>query len=109
MVWTPPPTGIRDRRQLFSDAAIQACLTLKVMFGMPLRQTTDFVESLLKLVGLGWEVPDFSTLCCREKTLNVNLPYRDGTGPPNLLSDSSGIRAANCRRGIYSGKTCCHR
>ncbi len=41
---------------------MQACLTLKVLFGLPLRQTTGFVESLLKLVGLDWAVPDFSTL-----------------------------------------------
>lgn len=93
MVWIPPPTGKRGRRQQFSDAAIQACLTLKVLFGMPLRQTTGFVESLLKLVGLGWEVPDFSTLYRRQKTLNVNLPYRGGTGPLNLLIDSTGIKA----------------
>lgn len=93
MVWIPPPTGKRGRRQQFSDAAIQACLTLKVLFGMPLRQTTGFVESLLKLVGLSWEVPDFSTLCRRQKTLNVNLPYRSGTGPLNLLIDSTGIKA----------------
>lgn len=93
MVWMPPPTGKRGRRQQFSDAAIQACLTLKVLFGMPLRQTTGFVESLLKLVGLSWEVPDFSTLCRRQKTLNVNLPYRAGTSPLNLLIDSTGIKA----------------
>lgn len=93
MVWIPPPTGKRGRRQQFSDAAIQACLTLKVLFGMPLRQTTGFVESLLKLVGLSWEVPDFSTLCRRQKTLNVNLPYRSGTGSLNLLIDSTGIKA----------------
>lgn len=93
MAWIPPPTGKRGRRQQFSDAAIQACLTLKVLFGMPLRQTTGFVESLLKLVGLGWEVPNFSTLCRRQKTLNVNLPYRGGTGPLNLLIDSTGIKA----------------
>ena len=36
---------------------------LKVLFGMPLRQTTGFVQSLLRLVGLDWAVPDFSTLC----------------------------------------------
>ena len=93
MVWTPPPSGKRGRRSQFSDAAIQACLTIKVLFGLPLRQTTGFVESLLKLVGLDWAVPDFSTLCRRQKVLNVSLPYRGGTGPLNLLIDSTGIKA----------------
>ncbi|SHJ41144.1 Transposase DDE domain-containing protein, partial [Thalassobacter stenotrophicus DSM 16310] len=49
---------------------------MKVLFGLPLRQTTGFVESLLKLVGSDWAVPDFSTLCRHQKVLNVSLPYR---------------------------------
>lgn len=93
MDWVPPPSGKRGRQQRFSDAAIQACLTLKVLFGMPLRQTTGFVQSLFRLIGLDWSVPDFSTLCRRQKTLNVSLPYRGGTGPLNLLIDSTGIKA----------------
>lgn len=68
MVWVPPPTGKRGRQQQYSDAAIQTCLTMKVLFGMALRQTTGFVESLLRLVGLDWAVPDFSTLSRRQKT-----------------------------------------
>lgn len=39
MVRVPPPTGKRGRRQHFSGAAIQASLTLKVLFGMPFGQT----------------------------------------------------------------------
>ena len=80
MVWVPLPNGRRGRQQSFSDAAIQTCLTLKVLFGLPLRQTTGFVQSLLQLVVLNWAAPDFSTLCRRQKTLNVSLPYRGGTG-----------------------------
>ncbi len=62
MSWHAPPTGKRGRPPAFNDAAIQVCLTMKVLFGMPLRQTTGFVESLLRLAGLDWKVPDFSTL-----------------------------------------------
>jgi hypothetical protein len=73
MVWTPPPNGKRGRQQQFSDAAIQTCLTLKVLFGMLLRQTTEFVQSLLRLVGLDWTAPEFRTLCRRQRTLKVDL------------------------------------
>ena len=62
------------------------------MFGMALRQTTGFVESLLKLIGLDWAVPDFSTLSRRQKTLAVNIPYRGSKGPLHLLIDSTGIK-----------------
>tara|TARA_R100001369_G_scaffold14113_1_gene28670 strand:+ start:467 stop:643 length:177 start_codon:yes stop_codon:yes gene_type:complete len=58
---------------------------------MALRLTTGFVESLLRLVGLDWTVPDFSTLSRRQKTLAVNIPYRGLSGPLHLLIDSTGI------------------
>jgi len=59
---------------------------------MALRQTTGFVESLLRLIGLNWTVPDFSTLSRRRKTLAVNIPYRGSKGPLHLLIDSTGIK-----------------
>ena len=80
MWWHAPPIGKRGQQPEFSDAAIQVCLTMKVLFGMALRQTTGFVESLLRLVGLDWTVPDFSTLSRRQKTLAVNIPYRGSKG-----------------------------
>jgi len=93
MCWTPEPSGKRGRQPIYSDAAIQTCLTMKILFGMALRQTTGFVESLLQLVGLDWDVPDFSTLCRRQKTLPVRVPYRGSQGPLHLLIDSTGIKA----------------
>ena len=93
MDWEATSSGRRGRQQTYSAAAIQACLTLKVLFGLPLRQTTGFVESLLKLVGLDWSIPDFSTLCRRQKTLSVAIPYKGSAGPLHLLVDSTGIKA----------------
>lgn len=100
MSWDATPTGKRGRQQTFSDAAIQTCLSMKVLFGMALRQIEPwerhwserpwrggFVESLLRLVGLDWAVPDFSTLSRRQKTLAVNIPYRGSEGPLHLLID----------------------
>lgn len=65
---------------------------MKVLFGMALRQTTGFVESLLRLAGLSWQVPDFCTLSRRQKTLVVNITYRGSGGPLHLLIDSTGIK-----------------
>ena len=71
-VWLAGPRGKRGRSATFTDAAIQACLTLKALFGLPLRQTTGLVASLLdmrrvrkqsgglfsrRLAGLDWPVP----------------------------------------------------
>jgi hypothetical protein len=68
---------------------------MKVLFGMALRQTAGFVESLLRLVGLDWTVPDFSTLSRRQKTLAVNILHRGSQGPLHLLVPFSGIASQN--------------
>ncbi|AXI47283.1 hypothetical protein C1J03_15455 [Sulfitobacter sp. SK012] len=47
-----------------------------MLFEMPLRQTMGLVRSLLKLIDLDWEVPDFSTLGRRQKKLPVVVLYQ---------------------------------
>ena len=92
MAWLAPHEGRLGRPAVFSDAAIQFCLSVKVLFKLPLRQTVGMVASLLRLAGLNWSVPDFSTLCRRQKTLAVQIPYRRADGPLNLLVDSTCIK-----------------
>jgi hypothetical protein len=92
MAWHAPHEGRRGRPPVFSNAAIQFCLSIKVLFKLPLRQTAGMVASLLRLAGLDWPVPDYSTLCRRQKTLKVQIPYRRADGPLNLLVDSTGIK-----------------
>ena len=87
MTLRAPCGGRPGRPPTFSDAAVQFCLSIKVLFKLPLRQTAGMVASLLKLAGLDWPVPDFSTLCRRQKTLAVQIPYRRADGPLNLLVD----------------------
>ena len=87
--WRARPPGKRRRQPRYgphySDAAIQACLTIKVLFGLPLRQTTGLVaglvESLLGLVDLDCDVADDSRLCRRQKTLSVAIAGQGRSGP----------------------------
>lgn len=84
LVWVPPPTGKRGRQSQYSDAAIQTCLTMKVLFGMALRQTTGFVESFLRLVDLDWAVPDFQHVepAPEGRGLDHSLPRLAGAAEP---------------------------
>ena len=104
MAWAAQPTGKRGRQPVYSDAAVQTCLTMKVLFGMALRQTTGFVESLLCLIGLDWDVPDFSTLSRRQKTLSVKIPHRGSQGPLHLLIDSTGIKVEGEGEGEWNAR-----
>lgn len=66
---------------------------MKALFNLPLRQATGLVASLLKLADLDWPVPDYTTLCRRQKTLPVALGGRPSSGGLlHLLVDSTGIK-----------------
>jgi hypothetical protein len=93
MDWMAAPNGRRGRPATFSDAAVQTCLMLRALFGLPLRQTTGLVASLLELAKLDWPVPDYSTICRRQSDLTVTIPYHPSTGALHLLIDSTGIKA----------------
>ena len=90
--WHAPHEGRPGRPPVFSNAAIQFCLSVKVLFKLPLRQAAGMVASLLQLAGLDWPDPDYSTLCRRQKTLRVQIPCRRAEGPLKLLVDSTGIK-----------------
>lgn len=92
MAWFAGRSGKRGRSATYSDAAIQFCLSLKCLFGLPLRQSLGLVESLLKLSGLDWPVPDFSTVSRRQKRLQVVIPYRGKDEALHLLVDSTGVK-----------------
>ena len=92
MQWYAPASGKRGRQQTFTDAAIQFCLSIKCLFGLALRQSLGLIQSLLRLAGLNWRVPDFSTISRRQRTLQVQLPYQRSATALDLLVDSTGIK-----------------
>ena len=68
----PPQQGAQ---WIFTDRAIKTCLQLKVVYGLTLRETEGFVESLFGLMGLeDLPVPDYTTLSKRQGDLDIDLP-----------------------------------
>ena len=87
----------RGGKLIYSDLAIELCLTCRVVFGLPLRQTQGFVRSLFKLMYLGLPVPDFSTLSRRGRVLNITDEPQLANGPITLIVDSTGLQ-------VHSGR-----
>jgi hypothetical protein len=85
MMWLAPKAGRLGRPPVFSPAAMQFCLMVKVPFDLPLRQTTVILGSILQMAGLDWTGPDFSTLSRRQKTITVQMSNCRARGPLNLL------------------------
>lgn len=92
MQWLATPNDKRGRQRVFGDATIQFCLSIKCLFGLVQRQSLGLVESQLRLVGLDWPVPDYSTISRRQQTLQVQLPYLPSHTALDLLVDSTGIK-----------------
>ncbi|NWK75034.1 IS5 family transposase, partial [Acinetobacter sp. SwsAc6] len=90
--WYAQPKGKHGRNQTYSDTAIQCCLMIKSLFRLSLRMVTGFVQSLIKLCGLNWTAPDYSTLCRRQKHIDIAISYQKSSGGLNLLVDSTGLK-----------------
>ncbi len=92
MEWLAAPSGRRGRPATFSDAAIQTCLMLKALFGLPLRQTTGLVASLLTLAKLDWPVPDFSI-----RLGQVGMGCHSRSAPTSVFAISMSLRMRTVR------------
>ena len=89
--WRPSPSGRPGGQKRFSDVAIETALILRLVFGLPLRQTEGFVRSVLALMGADLDAPDHTTLSRRSQQLAVMLRRIPATDPIHLIVDSTGL------------------
>ena len=53
---------------------------------------TGFVQSLIKLCGLDWTAPDYSTLCHIQKHIDIAINYQKSSDGLHLLMDSTSLK-----------------
>lgn len=82
----------RGGQPTYSDLAIESCLTLRLLYHLPLRQTEGFVLSVFDLMHLALPVPDYSTLCRRAGGLLVALKTKSGRPITDVVVDATGLR-----------------
>ena len=65
-----------------------------MVYKLAYRQTEGFLHSIASLLGLGIEIPDYSTLCRRSRLLRkkLRIPKAASTQPIHLMIDSTGLR-----------------
>lgn len=81
----------RGRPYYFSDNAIRCLLTLKYVYRLSLRATEGFAGSLLRMMKIGIEVPSYTQLSRRQKTVKLPpLPKWNRT--LYMVVDSSGLK-----------------
>lgn len=87
------PTSGRGRPLTYSDAHIEALLTVKVVLRLSLRAVEGFATGMATLVGAAWAVPNYSTLSRREGGLSVDLGAVLAPGKRHVLGvDSTGLK-----------------
>lgn len=67
-------------------------MMIKSLFRLTLHMVTGFVQSLIKLCGLDWTAPDFTTLCRRQKYIDIQISYQKSRDGLHLLVDSRGLK-----------------
>ncbi len=89
--WMPARSGRRGAPLKYSDLAIETALTLRLAYGLPLRQVEGFLRSLLRIMGLDLDAPDHTTLSRRSRQLNIALKPKASAQPIELIIDSTGL------------------
>ncbi len=91
--WCAPKRETPGGQELYSDMAIEICLTLRSVFSLPLRQTEGFMRSIRDLMKLDIAIPDYTTCCRRAKDLHVANRFTPrGSEPMVLVVDSTGLK-----------------
>jgi hypothetical protein len=65
---------------------------IKSLFRLSLRMVTGFVQSLIHLCRLDWTAPDYSTICRRQKHIDIAINYQKSSNGLQLLVDSTGLK-----------------
>lgn len=85
-------TSQRGRPRYYSEMAILCGLTVRQLFRLPLRTTEGLIQSIINLLAIPVKVPDYSTLCRRGKSLEVNLNVQPKGDARHVLVDATGIQ-----------------
>jgi hypothetical protein len=68
--WRAAPSGKPGGQRTYADIAIEAALTIRMVFHLPLRQTEGFLSCLADLLAVDLPIPNHTTLSRRLQKLS---------------------------------------
>ena len=92
--WKADKTGKPGGQRVYSDMALETSLVVRMVYKLAYRQTEGFLHSMASRLGLGIEIPDYSTLCRRSRLLRkkLRIPKAASSQAIHLMIDSTGLR-----------------
>ena len=99
--WRAAPSGKPGGQRTYTDVAIEAALTIRMVFHLPLRQTEGFLRCLGEMLEVDLPIPDHTTLSRRLKKLS-DIQFRKL--PTDRSTYSSTARDSGFTSDIYGNR-----
>jgi hypothetical protein len=77
---------------VYSDTAVECMLVLRELFQLPYRQTEGLGKSLVELMQIELDIPDYTSLAKRAAKMGVSLDIAKHTGSIDVVVDSTGLK-----------------
>lgn len=78
---------------LYTDKAIELCLTLRAIYGLGYRQTEGYVKSLFSLAAIDLQAPSYSQMQRRSARITIGIKTKsDKKGAIDIVIDSTGLK-----------------
>ena len=85
-------SGRRGRPRIYTDTAIECALIVKAVFHVSLRAAQGFLESVVRLMGVGLPVPDYTTVSRRQAGLIRVLTQVASATARHVVIDTTGLK-----------------
>lgn len=79
----------------YSNTCIEACCIVRKVYHLALRQTQGLIESIIGILQLEMEAPDYSVICRRSKNLKIKSMHTKHINKGNhlhIVMDSTGLK-----------------
>jgi len=86
--------GGKGASYVYTNAAIEFCYLIRNLYQLAFRQVCGFVRSLFEMAEIPLQVPCYSTLSRRGKTLEVCLREDTGNEKLSVAFDATGIKVS---------------
>lgn len=83
----------KGRPEVYKNALIECMLAVKFVYSLGFRQLKGFMKDVVKMMGLNCDIPDYSTVCRRQKNVSVEIVKKCKSRTKLYLAiDSSGLK-----------------
>ena len=90
--WHVKTSGGRGRPHVYTDKAIETCLTISYLFKMPLRMVEGFLNSFFAREALSIKAPCYTQMSRRTSSIKLPAMRAPLGGKINIAFDSTGLK-----------------